>query len=107
MHLAIDDFGDGYSSTLRIIKLPFSSVKISRNMLLAAEKDRKSLLILANTVELAKKLEVLIIIEGVETKNQLDMLKNLDIDYIQGFYFSHPISGQDLLKLLNTKNKVG
>ena len=107
LHLAIDDFGDGYSSTLRIIKLPFSSVKISRNMLLAAEKDRKSLLILANTVELAKKLEVLIIIEGVETKNQLDMLKNLDIDYIQGFYFSHPISGQDLLKLLNTKNKVG
>ena len=89
--IAIDDFGSGYSS-LNILKdISANELKIDMGFLQGIKDAKRSMSIVASIVELAKKLDMFVVMEGVETEPQLEQLKQLGCDAYQGFYFSKPI----------------
>ena len=89
--IAIDDFGSGYSS-LNILKdISANELKIDMGFLQGVKDVKRSQCIVASIVELAKKLDMFVVVEGVETEQQLQVLKEIGCDAYQGFYFSKPI----------------
>lgn len=87
--IAMDDFGTGYSSLGRLSSLPFDSVKIDRSLLVAADNGNKT--ILESAITLVKRLGVKVVVEGVETIEQLNLIRELGADSVQGFLFSKPV----------------
>lgn len=102
---AMDDFGTGYSNITKLMDQPFDFVKIDKSLL---KNDRKVRQFLNANVSLFKGLNIPIILEGVETKEQVDLSKQLDVDYVQGYYFSKPVKAEYFLELISnsdTRNK--
>ena len=97
---SLDDFGTGYSSLSYIGALPISELKIDRSFIVKLTTSEAYLMIIKNIVEIAKGLNFKIVAEGVETKKQLEILKKLGCDYIQGFYFSKPLPKEDFDRFL-------
>lgn len=87
--IAMDDFGTGYSSLERLSLLPFDTIKIDRSLLLAASNGNKT--ILESSIGLIKRLGETVVVEGVETLEQLSLIKKLGADSVQGFLLSRPI----------------
>lgn len=98
--IALDDFGSGYSSLNILNKLPIDILKIDRGFLNEVTHSKKGRVILDEMIGMAKKLDMIIVCEGVETEEQIELLKKSGSDRLQGFYFSKPIS------LLEFENKV-
>jgi len=98
--IAIDDFGTGYSSLSRLKSLPISKLKIDKSFIndIADKEDDKRIVLVI--IALAKGLGLDIVAEGVETKEQLEFLKENGVSKIQGYYFSKPISSQKIDKFL-------
>ncbi|MDY6873331.1 MAG: GGDEF domain-containing phosphodiesterase [Chloroflexota bacterium] len=94
--IAIDDFGMGYSSFQYINMLPVNFLKIDRQFISAAMTSTKSKEIVKSMIGLANSLGIKSIAEGVETKEQLDWLKNEHCDFVQGFLMARPQSGKDI-----------
>lgn len=87
--ISIDDFGTGYSSLGRLSILPVDSVKIDRSLLLSASGGNKA--ILESAISLVKRLGVKSVVEGVETLEQLNLVRSLGADSVQGYLFSKPV----------------
>ncbi len=87
----IDDFGTGHSSLLRLTKLPFKVLKIDRAFIQGLPHDESHVLICKSIIDLAKSLNLHVIAEGIETKEQLRFLIKHGCDFGQGFYFSKPV----------------
>ncbi|TCJ85276.1 bifunctional diguanylate cyclase/phosphodiesterase [Cocleimonas flava] len=87
--ISIDDFGTGYSSLGRLSILPVDSVKIDRSLLLSASDGNKA--ILESAISLVKRLGVKSVVEGVETLEQLNLVRSLGADSVQGYLFSKPV----------------
>lgn len=87
--IAMDDFGAGYSSLSRLSMLPFDTVKIDRSLLLAASSGNKT--ILESAITLIKRLNISVVVEGVETTKQLNLIRLLGADSVQGFLLSKPV----------------
>ena len=85
----MDYFGTGYSSLGRLSSLPFDTVKIDRSLLLAADNGNKT--ILESAITLVKRLGVSVVVEGVETLEQLSLVRELGADSVQGYLFSKPV----------------
>jgi EAL domain-containing protein (putative c-di-GMP-specific phosphodiesterase class I)/GGDEF domain-containing protein len=109
--VAIDDFGTGYSSLSYLKKLPFSKLKIDREFVTKLDERRDSHAICTALVALARGLDISVLAEGVETREELDTLRNLGCDMFQGFFFAKPlpaeafvrtVSDPDWLALLNS-----
>jgi len=92
----LDDFGTGYSSLSLLRELPIDALKIDRSFVGDLGKISGSDPIVNAVVELSKRLGFATIAEGVETKAQADMLREIGVTALQGFHFSEPISGEDL-----------
>ena len=86
--IALDDYGTGYSSLARITKSPISIVKIDRSLVLDAEAGNT--LLLENVVELANQYNWTLIAEGLETENHKNIIENLGVNLMQGYYFDYP-----------------
>lgn len=101
--VSIDDFGTGYSSLSMLQNMPIDIIKIDKVFVDKAnlESDKN---IINYIVYLAKRLSVKTIVEGVETKEQADYVRNLKCDVIQGYYYSKPISREEFEDYFN-KNK--
>ncbi len=102
VHLALDDFGTGYSSINYLTFIPVNKIKVDKTLVdifLIAGKDA----LIENIIRLAHCLDLEITIEGVESKHQYERLKELGCNYIQGYYFGRPISGD---KVLNSKQSA-
>jgi len=99
--VSIDDFGTGYSSLSMLQNMPIDIIKIDKVFVDKAdlESDKN---IINYIVYLAKRLSVKTIVEGVETKEQADFVRNLKCDVIQGYYYSKPISKEDFEDYFNT-----
>ena len=97
---AIDDFGTGYSNISRILQTSFSIIKFDKTFL--AENDTAEK-ILESMTSLLKNLKISIVIEGVETKEQYEHMKDLGIEYIQGYYFSKPLNEKSYEKFMKDK----
>jgi EAL domain-containing protein (putative c-di-GMP-specific phosphodiesterase class I) len=96
----LDDFGTGYSSLSYLYKLPIDVLKIDKSFIdqIITEKNKEYLL--RGIIQLARQLSIETLAEGVETEKQVEILKNIGVDYIQGYYYSKPLSFDDALKLL-------
>lgn len=105
--LDMDDFGTGSSSLASLNILPFSAIKLDKSLIdFIGKEDGNELL--RHTIELAHFKKMKVVAEGVETKEQLDFLKSLDCDVIQGYYFSKPLCNEDwlacIIKNVDQKN---
>jgi EAL domain-containing protein (putative c-di-GMP-specific phosphodiesterase class I) len=100
INITIDDFGRGYSSLYRLESIPFSRIKIDKSIVDEVPVKEKKTVIAKAIVSLAKTLMAEITAEGVETKEQVDFLKNIACDEIQGYYFSRPLSAEALEEFL-------
>jgi EAL domain-containing protein (putative c-di-GMP-specific phosphodiesterase class I) len=89
--LAIDDFGTGYSSLMQLRQLPFTEVKIEQAFVADGPNSRDSRLIIQAVTELAHGLGLITTAEGVETIDQLRMVRELGCDYVQGYLVSPPL----------------
>ncbi|WP_162224939.1 EAL domain-containing protein [Neptunomonas antarctica] len=97
---SIDDFGTGHSSLSRLKQFPIDSLKIDQSFVsnLADDGDDKS--IVSAIIAMAHSLNLSVIAEGVENQRQLDVLRALGCDEIQGFYFSKPVPASEIALLL-------
>ncbi len=98
--IAIDDFGKGYSSFHRLELVPFDRIKIDKSIVDDIIKVKKKTVIVQTIVSLAKALMADTTAEGVETKEQLDFLVDMDCDEIQGYYYSRPLPIEALEEFL-------
>ena len=96
----MDDFGSGYSSLNMLKNLPVDVLKVDMAFVRELEESERAYMILKFIMMLARSLGMDVIVEGVETKKQLDYLANLGADKIQGYYFSKPLPVPDFKKLL-------
>jgi EAL domain-containing protein (putative c-di-GMP-specific phosphodiesterase class I) len=97
--LAIDDFGTGHSSLNHLAILPFDVLKIARSFTTVVEVFKKHEAVFDGILTIANSLGIEIIAEGVETSSQLDFLNEKGVHFVQGFYFSQPVSEEQLLAL--------
>jgi diguanylate cyclase (GGDEF)-like protein len=92
--ISIDDFGTGYSSLSRLSKLPVDALKIDRSFTSALVGDESSQAVVSTIVSLARAFKLSTVAEGVETAEQLDILRTLGCEQSQGYLHSRPVAGQ-------------
>jgi diguanylate cyclase (GGDEF)-like protein/PAS domain S-box-containing protein len=92
VRLAIDDFGTGYSSLAQLRKLPLDQLKIDRSFVSALGECRDAEAIVRSIVMMAHAVNLTVVAEGVENARQLDVLRRLDCDQVQGFHIGRPTS---------------
>lgn len=89
---SLDDFGSGYSALGLLQKLPIDTLKLDRGFFLDCRENPRAYAVIESIIELAHKLDVSTVAEGVEEKEQVDRLRQAGCDLIQGYYFSPPLS---------------
>jgi diguanylate cyclase (GGDEF)-like protein len=91
--IALDDFGTGYSSLSHLMRLPLDKVKIDQTFTQKLGKDRKARVLIENIARLSSQLGMVVTVEGIETREQLDQVRSIDaIEEGQGYLFSKPLS---------------
>jgi PAS domain S-box-containing protein/diguanylate cyclase (GGDEF)-like protein len=104
IHFSIDDFGTGYSSLSYIHHLPISELKIDKYFVDDIKNTVDEVPIINTIIQLAKSLDLKVVAEGVECKEQLDYLKRHKCDVIQGYYFSKPLKPEQWLDIWSLEN---
>lgn len=99
--VAVDDFGTGYSSLSYLKKFPIDTLKIDRSFIKDIPFNNDDVEIVTAIIAMAHKLKLKVVAEGVETKEQYDFLKEKDCNIIQGFFFSMPVSAEEIEKMLS------
>lgn len=102
----IDDFGTGYSSLSYLQRLPVDILKIDQSFVSTLGQSESSDAIVRTIIALAHGLKLKTIAEGVETAEQLALLKELGCDYVQGFLFSKPKPAEEITRLLNNGGSI-
>lgn len=96
----MDDFGSGYSSLNILLETPFDVIKLDKKFIENMMVSDKGRLILEQVVSMANKLELKLLAEGVETKEQIDLLQSIGCDQVQGYYYAKPMPGNEFFALL-------
>ncbi len=103
----MDDFGSGYSSLNMLRKLHVDVIKLDAQFLrIEQQEERKGIGILESIVNMTKMLALPVIVEGVETREQVNFLSRLGCSYMQGFYFYHPMTCQAFSQILADPSRV-
>ncbi|TAA73315.1 bifunctional diguanylate cyclase/phosphodiesterase [Planococcus salinarum] len=102
IYLSIDDFGTGYSSLSYLKMFPIDTLKIDRQFTRNIETDPKDAVLVRTIIRMAHDLELNVIAEGVETKEQLEFLKNERCHQAQGYYFNRPLPPKEIAALYQT-----
>ncbi|RZM82786.1 putative bifunctional diguanylate cyclase/phosphodiesterase [Leptolyngbya iicbica] len=97
-HLCIDDFGTGYSSFSYLHKLPVKTLKIDRSFISRLSQKDRDFQIIAAILSMANSLNMTTVSEGIETTDQLQLLKSLSCDSGQGFWFGKPASAEQVIQ---------
>ncbi|MCU7835586.1 MAG: EAL domain-containing response regulator [gamma proteobacterium symbiont of Taylorina sp.] len=97
-NLSIDDFGTGYSSLQQLYRIPFTEMKIDRSFVMDALQDKEARAIIEMSIILGHKLGMKIVAEGVETKESLELIRELGCDFAQGYFIARPMPYDNLLE---------
>lgn len=106
VRLALDDMGDGFASVYDLVHYNFDTVKIDRQAIDDLENSEEQQIILKSLLDLFRRLKVKTIVEGVERKEQFDLVREMGCDEIQGFYFSRSISSENMQRWFQMKYAV-
>lgn len=106
-HFSMDDFGTGYSNLAKMAKVHFELVKLDKSLIWPAfgENPGEPMVILNSCIAMILQLGAHIVAEGVETREQADFLAEHGVNYLQGYYYSKPISGDTFLEKLSVAVK--
>ena len=104
--ISIDDFGTGYSSLSRIRNLQINKIKIDRSFVEDLENNQSDKKIIEAIIHMAQGLNVKVVAEGVETPEQLNILRSMNCDIAQGFLLSKPLKKEKLIELLENQNLI-
>ncbi len=103
--IEMDDFGSGYSSLNMLREAPVDVIKIDRYFVDEIMSTKRGRIIIENSVTMSKQLGLVVIAEGVETKDQVDFLKAINCDIAQGYYYSKPVCLDEFERMLLKVNK--
>lgn len=97
--LCLDDFGSGYANLNAVLKLPFDVVKMDRSLLTGITCDEQAANFYRSIVMVMQNMGYMIVAEGAETEEEVNLLRSWGVDMVQGYYFSRPLPEKELLKL--------
>jgi EAL domain-containing protein (putative c-di-GMP-specific phosphodiesterase class I) len=106
VRLSIDDFGTGYSSLSRLRRIPVDTLKIDRAFISNMDSDPESREIVRIIIMLAHNLGLKVVAEGTETEEHINLLKQLNCEMVQGYFFSRPADDQAMLNLLRSNHSA-
>jgi len=98
---SMDDYGTGYSNIQSVFALDFDVVKIDKSILWGAEKSDMGRIILESSTHMIHEMKRKILVEGVETQEQINLLADLSVDYLQGYFFSKPVPKKALIEMIS------
>jgi EAL domain-containing protein (putative c-di-GMP-specific phosphodiesterase class I) len=104
--ISMDDFGTGYSSLSMLKKLPIDELKIDKSFVEDIQNDKMAQKMVQNIIAIGKNFGMRIVAEGVETKEQKELLLEFGCDYFQGYYFAKPLVKKDLVDFLHAHLKT-
>lgn len=96
--LSIDDYGTGYSSMQQLSRIPFTELKIDQSFVMMALEKESCRVILESSLDIARKLGLKAVAEGVETRADWDLLKGLDCDVAQGYFIAKPMEAMKMVE---------
>lgn len=100
VNISLDDFGTGYSSLSYLMDLELDQLKIDKSFIDQLENDSTKENILESIIKMAHVLSFEVIAEGVENKNQLDIIRSKNCNYVQGYYFYRPLTSFEIMNLI-------
>lgn len=103
--VAIDDFGTGYSSLGYLKQFPVDTLKIDRSFIVSITDGESGIAMVAAIIALARALNLKVVAEGVETKEEIEILKQYNCEYVQGYYFSRPLNVADITRKMEKSVK--
>lgn len=106
LSIAIDDFGTGYSSLAYLKRFPIRKLKIDRSFINDVDNDEAGAAIAKSIIDLAHNMGLDVIAEGVERLSQSEWLLSRGCDLVQGYYYSRPLSSENLMNLVNDRERV-
>lgn len=101
---AVDDYGTGFSNTDYLIEFPFDLVKLDKSVVWSATDNDKAMKVLEHTAAMIKSLGLKIVAEGVETFEQVLMLRSMGCDFLQGYYFSKPVPPEQYIEFMRNSD---
>lgn len=107
LSISMDDFGSGYSSLNMLKDIPFDVIKIDRGFFSEVITSEASILILRKIIEMAQGLGIRVLCEGVETAEQVEILRQLGCSYVQGYFYSKPMNSEDFIDTYCEERKGG
>ena len=106
IQIAMDDFGTGYSSLSYLRNYPFDVLKIDRSFINKLEDSDADKELVIATIAMAHGLKLKVVAEGIETKEQRDILKTMDCDIVQGYFYGKPMSKSALIDMIHSQNSL-
>lgn len=95
----LDDYGTGYSNLTRLYRMPLHVVKLDKSLVDDVTVSSDARVIVENSVAMMKRLNRRVLCEGVETKEQADFLRDIGVDFIQGYYYAKPMEAEKMVAL--------
>ncbi|PNV62774.1 hypothetical protein C0033_07040 [Clostridium sp. chh4-2] len=105
INIALDDFGVGYSSLNYLSNLPVDVIKIDRSLTQQILTNKKQYALLKSIVEMSSVNDLTVVAEGVENEEEQKLISSSGVQYIQGYYYARPMSGEQLIRYLNGYKK--
>jgi diguanylate cyclase (GGDEF)-like protein len=99
-HVSIDDFGSGYSSLSLLKDMATDVLKLDKEFFANREMQKEEKIVVSNIINMAKQLNMKVLSEGIETKEQMDFLKEINCDMVQGYYYAKPMPVQEFEQFL-------
>ena len=104
--IEMDDFGSGYSSLGTLSSMPVDVLKMDRSFVMNIDHNDKDFRLVELILNIARNLKMPVIAEGVETENQMTLLKNAGCDYVQGYYFSRPLPPEEFEAFIEREKQI-
>lgn len=98
--IALDDYGSGFASITHLRNLPIDYLKIDRDLIRNAPRNPQNRVLTRTTIELAHSLNLPVVAEGVEEQSELDLVREYDCDFVQGYHLAKPMNGDDCTDFL-------